>query len=259
MIPQQDITHWAVTHPWPSSDQVEQDLLLAQGMCEIAADPLLGEELVIRGGTAFHKLFLPRPYRYSEDLDYVRTTAGGIGPVAKRLTEIGRVLGYDVRTEIGRHPKIFWRYFSESGVRGRIKIEMNTYERSPALPLASVPLTVESPWCSYSQEIRTFQPEELVATKLRALYQRSKGRDLFDLWLALSVLGLDPGAIVAAFPPYRPEGVTRDLMRANLERKLGDGDFRHDCDKLIADGAEGCGYDADRAAELVDTALLSLL
>lgn len=259
MIPRQHITHWAVSHPWPASEQVEQDLLLAQGMCEIAADPLLGEELVIRGGTAFHKLFLPRPYRYSEDLDYVRTTAGGIGPITKRLTEMGRSLGYDVRTEMGRHPKVFWRYVSESGVKGRIKIEMNTYERSPAMALASVPLKVESPWCSYSQGIRTFQPEELVATKLRALYQRSKGRDLFDLWLALSVLALDPEAIVAAFPPYRPDGVTRELMRANLERKLGNRDFRHDCDKLIAGGAESCGYDAEEAAELIDDKLLPLL
>lgn len=259
MIPRKDIAAWTDDHPWPDFGQVEQDLLLAQGMCEIAADPLLSGELVIRGGTAFHKLFLPRPYRYSEDLDYVRTTAGGIGPITRRLTEIGRALGYDVRTEMGRHPKVFWRYVSESGARGRIKIEMNTYERSPAMPLASVPLTVESPWCSYRQDIRTFQPEELVATKLRALYQRSKGRDLFDLWLALSVLGLDPGAIVAAFPPYRPEGVTRELMRANLERKLGDPDFRGDCDKLIAGGAESCGYDANRAAELVDETLLSLL
>lgn len=215
--------------------------------------------MVIRGGTAFHKLFLPRSYRYSEDLDYVRTTAGGIGPIAKRLTEMGRALGYDVRTEMGRHPKVFWRYASESGARGKIKIEMNTYERSPAMPLASVPMRVESPWCSYDQEIPTFQPEELVATKLRALYQRSKGRDLFDLWLALSVLELDPATIVGAFPPYRPEGVTRKLMHANLERKLGDHDFRHDCDKLIIGGAKSCGYDADEAAALVDEKLLSLL
>ncbi|MBR3316477.1 MAG: nucleotidyl transferase AbiEii/AbiGii toxin family protein [Atopobiaceae bacterium] len=71
-----------------------------------------------------------------------------------------------------------------SGRRGKIKIEINTFERSPMLPLASRTLDVASPWCACRQDIPTFQAEELVATKLRALYQRSKGRDLFDLWLA---------------------------------------------------------------------------
>lgn len=259
MIPNSHIAHWAHEHPWPTADQVEQDLLLAQGICEIAADPLLGKELVIRGGTAFHKLFLPKPYRYSEDLDYVRTTAGGIGDIMKRLTSLGRSLGYEVKTEMGMHPKVFWRYAAESGAKAKIKVEINTFERSPALPLMNMPMSVTSPWCEYAQDIPTFQAEELVATKLRALYQRSKGRDLFDLWLALTVLDLDPEAIIAAFPPYRPENVTAKLLRTNLERKLEDRDFRHDCDQLIANGATSCGYDPRKAGALIDEKLLSLL
>jgi predicted nucleotidyltransferase component of viral defense system len=46
---------------------------------EIAKDSLLGDELVIRGGTCLHKLHLAQPLRYSEDLDYVRRTRSGIG------------------------------------------------------------------------------------------------------------------------------------------------------------------------------------
>ena len=52
-------------------------------MIEIANDGLLGQEIVLRGGTAFHKLFLPEPYRYSEDLDFVRTTTGAIGGIPR--------------------------------------------------------------------------------------------------------------------------------------------------------------------------------
>ena len=259
MIPQNVITNWSLAHPWPNADQVEQDLLLAQAICVIASDDLLGRELVIRGGTALHKLYLPRPFRYSEDLDYVRTTTGGIGAIMRRLTDMGKGLGYVVRTQMGQHPKVFWRYPTASGRRGKIKIEINTFERSPMLPLASRTLDVASPWCECRQDIPTFQAEELVATKLRALYQRSKGRDLFDLWLALTVLELEPASIVAAFPAYRPEGVTARLMRTNLDQKLADHEFRHDCDKLILGGAESCGYDALEAGALVDRALLSLL
>ena len=70
MIPYDAITAWGVAHPWPTREQVEQDLLLSRAICAIATDPYLGQELVFRGGTAFHKLFLPEPHRYSEDLDY---------------------------------------------------------------------------------------------------------------------------------------------------------------------------------------------
>lgn len=73
----------------------------------------------------------------------------------------------------------------------RVKIEINTYETSPARPHRRATYGVESGWWSGSGEVLTFQPEELVATKLRALFQRKKGRDLFDLWLALTVLGLN--------------------------------------------------------------------
>lgn len=65
MIPASDITRWSVSHAWATREQIEQDFLLSQAMCEVANDQYLGQELAIRGGTAFHKLFLPRALRYS--------------------------------------------------------------------------------------------------------------------------------------------------------------------------------------------------
>jgi predicted nucleotidyltransferase component of viral defense system len=70
MIPDAAITHRSVDAPWPTRTQVEQDLLLSRLICEISADPYLGDELVFRGGTCFHKLHLSPARRYSEDLDY---------------------------------------------------------------------------------------------------------------------------------------------------------------------------------------------
>ena len=105
----------------------------------------------------------------TEDLDYVRTTAGGIGGITKQLTSLSWSLGYDVRTEIGRRLKVFWRYTVESDAKSRIKVEMNTFERSTVLPLANVPIAVSNPWCEYEREVPTFRAEELVATKLSAL------------------------------------------------------------------------------------------
>ena len=170
---------------------------------------------------------------------------------------MGESLGYDVRTRIGAHPKVFWRTTSDQGVPLRPKIEVNTHERSPALPHLLLPYEVTSPWWTGQAEVRTFQPIELVATKIRALYQRSKGRDLFDLWLALDELHLDPDAIIAAFEPYRPSGLTSRSATANLAAKLRDPAFRGDLIPLIRQSPTG--YDADVAAERITTDLLSRL
>jgi predicted nucleotidyltransferase component of viral defense system len=131
----------------------------------------------------------------------------------------------------------------------RLKVEVNTHERSPALPTVRVPLTVESAWWSGSAEVKTFQLAELVSTKVRALYQRSKGRDLFDLWLALTHGGVDARDVLAAFDPYRPEQYTSRSAVANLEAKLNERAFRADLDTLMI--RPPGGYDIDHAAALV--------
>lgn len=257
MIPSNDIVRWSVDHQWPTRDQVEQDLLLSQAMCEISNDELLGTELALRGGTAFHKLFLPQPLRYSEDLDYVRMSTGGIGDIMKKLTALGRELGYQVNTKMGVYPKVLWKTTSEAGLPLRIKIEINTFERSPSLPLVSIPHAVDVAWYSSSAGIQVFQAEELVATKIRALYQRSKGRDLFDFWLALDLLGLDPEQIIAAFDPYRPENTTSIQMISNLETKLNDRAFLEDINSLVV--KNDLGYNPDVAGRLVIEKILARL
>ncbi len=257
MIPANAITAWGTTREWPTRDQVEQDLLLSRAICAIATDDYLGRELVFRGGTALHKLHLDHAYRYSEDLDYVRSSGTGIAQLTHALTRLGQELGFDVRTRVGVHPKVYWRATAESGIPLKIKIEINTHERSPALPLLHQRHSVDSAWWRGSALVPTFQPAELVATKIRALYQRSKGRDLFDLWLALDHLKIAPSQILSAFRPYRPENLTASKAHANLAQKLNDQSFRHDLDALVTRWPPG--YEIDSAAELITSQLLNKL
>lgn len=258
MIPRAAITEWSNRAPWPSVDQVEQDLVLSRLIVEIANHPLLGEELVFRGGTCLHKVVLPEPLRYSEDLDYVRASHGPIGPILDAIREVAGRLQMDANTDVGTFPKARLRGHYESGAGVlRVKVEINTYETSPARPYRRMDYRVDSSWWSGSADVLTFEPEELVATKLRALFQRKKGRDLFDLWVALAVLGIDPTEIVACFGPYRPEGYTAERARQGLEEHLADGDFRDDILPLLHDAPEG--YDIDAAAALVRDGLLDLM
>jgi predicted nucleotidyltransferase component of viral defense system len=103
--------------------------------------------------------------------------------------------------------------------------------------------------------VRIFQNEELAATKLRALYQRSKGRDLFDLWLMFTFLSIDSANVLSAFEIYRPDGYTAKKAIENLESKLSDATFRADIDNLISAKIEH--YDIDTAADMIIEKLLS--
>ena len=190
MIPAAYITAWSRLAPWPTDEQIEQDLVLSRLIVEIANHPDLGNELVFRGGTCLHKLALPEPLRYSEDLDYVRVSHGPIGPLLDGIRDIAAQLGMDTNTDVSTYSKV------------RLRLT------------------------PFAADVLTFQLEELVATKLRALFQRKKGRDLFDLWLALTILGLDPAEIVDCFGPYKPEGYTAERARQGLDEHLADEGFR---------------------------------
>lgn len=255
MIPRAVITEWSQYAKWPTPEQVEQDLLLSRVLVAIYNDPMLSKELVFRGGTCLHKLYLPTARRYSEDLDFVRRSAGPIAPITQSLTALGEAIGFEVSTRISAQPKVYLRTLSATDMPLRIKLEMNTHERSPARPLAAVPHVVSSSWWSGEAEVMTFQPEELVATKIRAIFQRKKGRDLFDLWLALTELQLAPDAILAAYSIYAPEGLTANRSVRDLRDKIQDRTFRNDLAALVDPWPDG--YSIETAAELVIETLLS--
>ena len=255
MIPRADVTAWGANAAWPNREQIEQDLLLSRILVEVYNDAFLSEQLMFRGGTCLHKLYLPTARRYSEDLDFVRTEAGPIGPVTRALTDLGTSLGFEVTTRISAQPKVYLRTTAETGARMKIKLEMNTHEHSPALEMASINHAVASPWWTGSADIVTFQAPELVATKIRAIFQRKKGRDLFDLWLALTELALDPDEILAAYPIYAPEGLTARRSVADLRAKVWDPVFRNDLNGLISSWP--ASYALEAAADLVIDKLLS--
>jgi predicted nucleotidyltransferase component of viral defense system len=151
VIPNADIVAWGGTRPWPTPQAIEQDLVLARLIVEIYRHPTLASELVFRGGTCLHQVVLPTPRRYSEDLDFVRSSHGGIGELLDALREVAATVGLDVHgTNIGEHPKIRLRARSESDPNQwlRIKIEINTHETSPAVPTVERAFDVSSAWFS---------------------------------------------------------------------------------------------------------------
>lgn len=222
MIPSQNIVAWGGKVPWAEQRQVEQDLIICRALVALYSDGFLRKELRFRGGTALNKLHFSAPLRYSEDIDLVRTTTGPIGPVLDGVRAVlepwlGKA-GSDL-TKIA--PKLRFRVPAEDGSGTiRLKIEINTRETDAYDPILEIPFKVENPWFTGETTIATYSREELLATKLRALLQRDKGRDLFDLAHSVNVFGgLNLTRTIECFGLYLKHS-GQEIGRAEAERRM---------------------------------------
>ena len=239
MIPKGFIAQWRTTAPWDTDAKIEQDLIISRAIVEIFSHPLLASNLAFRGGTALHKLFLAPAARYSEDIDLVQMNAGPIGPVFDALHEkLNSWLGVPSR-KLGTDIVIFtYRVQSEGYPQStlKLKIEINTREHFSVLGLQKREFSVDSRWFSGNCKVPTFGIEELLATKLRALYQRRKGRDLFDLWLGFTKTDTSAELITKCFDEYMRKSklkVSAKEYEANLEEKLKHPEFIKDTADLL--------------------------
>lgn len=261
MIPRAWIDHWRSVAPWAAEHQVEQDLVISRALVAIYSDPDLCAKLAFRGGTALQKLHLPAA-RYSEDIDLVQTRAEPIGPVLVALRDrLDGWLGEPRRDFSEGRVTLTWRFRSEGepALPPKLKVEINTREHFTAFGLQERPYEVRSPWFSGSATLTGYSLEELLGTKLRALYQRKKGRDLYDLWSVLSGADPDRERIVAAFRRYvEAEGhpVSRAQFEQNLAEKRADPRFLRDVEPLLRPGAR---WDPALAMEVVGQELVSRL
>jgi hypothetical protein len=130
-------------------------------------------------------------------------------------------LGNCKRDQAGHSTHLFFEFAPEADAAAKLKlkIEINTREHTPVHAIKTYPLQVENGWFNGKVELLSYEPEELFGTKLRALLQRRKGRDLFDLNEGLSQLKLDAAKVVACFEHYIGlEGVK--ITRAHAEQRM---------------------------------------
>ena len=240
MIPKPHIAKWQQYAPWKEFAQVEQDLIISRALVEIFSDEFLRENLAFRGGTALHKLYLNPAARYSEDIDLVQIKPGPIKSIMQRIGEVVTFFEEKRTTQVRGHgAKALYRFTSEyEEIRMRLKLEINCKEHFNVLNWVDFPFEVESEWFSGKAEIRTYNINELLGTKLRALYQRSKGRDLFDLYYSRQNIDLNYEQVIACFKDYtsfatgkKPPGKKEYLL--NIEEKENSAEFTGDMEALL--------------------------
>ncbi len=262
MIPRAYINEWRSSAPWISDAQVEQDLIICRTLVELFSHHLINETLAFRGGTALHKLYLLPASRYSEDIDLVQIQAGPAGHLMDAVQDVlNPLLGKPSRSQ--KESSIILTYKTESEIPPvqpiRLKIEVNTREHFSVYGIVDHRYSVSSQWFSKACSIKTYSLNELLGTKLRALYQRRKGRELYDLWLGITRGGAEPTKIVNAFNKYlasENHRVSHEEYRHNLEEKMGRRDFMSDTDSLLQTETD---YDPQKAFKIVCENILTLI
>lgn len=242
MISNNYITQWAVEHPWRTSEQVEQDLMLSRALVAIFSDEFLRERLAFRGGTALHKLYFSPQVRYSEDIDLVQIAPAPFGETFDHLKEALSFLPNMKRIQKTFNNSL--RFKAESTIPPivpiKIKVETNCKEHFTVLGHVDIPFSVSNGWFSGSCNIKTFRLEELLGTKVRALYQRKKGRDLFDMHYALSHADIDTSSVMECFSEYIKFSAghvpTVNMFEENMAMKLAMPEFLDDTNNYLRSG-----------------------
>lgn len=223
VVPLSYVIAWAEMAPWSDLNKIEQDLILSRAIVALFQDPFLRRQMRFRGGTALGKIHFPAIYRLSEDIDLVRTVESPVGRLIDRIRQVLEPWLGKARHDLKRtSARLRFQVPAEDNpeLQIRVKVEINTAEVDAYDPPVQVPFRVDNPWFSGAAEVVTFSREEMLATKLRALLQRDKGRDLFDLAHGLTVFGnLNLDRIVRCLDFYL-DRAGLSISRAEAERRM---------------------------------------
>lgn len=243
MIPKAYIREWRDQAPWLFDEQVEQDLILSRIIVELFNVPELAAGFAFRGGTALQKIYLEERFRYSEDIDLVQIHAAPIGPLVNKLREcLDPWLGEPSWKQNDGRFTLFYKFIAETTppIPMKIKIEINTREHFSVMGIMKKPFSVKNSWFVGDTQVSTYTLEEMLGTKLRALYQRKKGRDVLDLGVCLNNYDLDSEKILESFSKYISfvsAKATRAQFEENLYNKCLDDKFLTDITSLLPEGS----------------------
>lgn len=261
MIAQQEITAWRAYAPWSNDLMVEQDYLISKAVAAIFRDRYLRSQVAMRGGTVLHKGHLGPAIRYSEDIDLVLTGTAKPAHIKKAIHRVlAPLLGKPAESMLVSVSLAIRNFVSKSQIlreqytyeptsgeaaHATLKIEVNLNENQRVFPLVTIPIQVpHESGAPESVDVVSYDLNEMLGTKLRALFQREHGRDLFDMWHASnftrqpgSTHTLDPVLVAQAFHFYMAQegsAFTRADIQEALTRRMASPKFRNDMTGYLA-------------------------
>lgn len=198
MIRNQDILDRAAE--WQlRADVVEKDYVLGWLLAGIAAHPETRTHWVFKGGTCIKKCYF-ETYRFSEDLDFslvpeapytddailenLRIVARLAGEMSGVEFPIDQIILNPSQNRQGQptyQGRIYYRGPLGARNLSRVIFDLTRQEQIVDPP---APLTVFHPYGDASESaivVSAYSLPELVAEKMRALYERTRPRDLYDV------------------------------------------------------------------------------
>jgi predicted nucleotidyltransferase component of viral defense system len=189
----QRVREWGLQH-----GVVEKDYVLGWLLWGIGRHPVLGESWIFKGGTCLKKCYI-ETYRFSEDLDFTVVEDGPIDPVdaepllAEVLASVTDESGIDFsdrrpRLKPRKQPgsvegRVYYRGPLAAPSVASIKLDLcatellaRTPERRPIAHPHEPDETLPDP-----ADVACYTFEEVFAEKLRAMGERSRPRDLYDI------------------------------------------------------------------------------
>ncbi len=178
---------------------VEKDYVLGWLLAAIGAHPVAGREWVFKGGTCLKKCFF-ETYRFSEDLDFT-LVAGAVATEAGLAAILGEIaqaahaasgVEFPPETIVMReHPdrRGVQAFEGRLGYRGplvipttpRVRFDLTPHELVLARPQRRRILHPYPDPLPDGAGVLTYPIEELLAEKVRALHERTRPRDLYDV------------------------------------------------------------------------------
>lgn len=247
MIPVAEVR--ALRAEWSLRDDIiEKDYALGWLLAAIGADEELSTTWVFKGGTSLRKCYY-ETYRFSEDLDFTVINGGPEEPDAlvPIFGRIGAWLADEVGIEIELDDRAFVRRVNRRTNPTTLgRIAFRGPSRPPQLPKIRLDLTsdevlVNQPvirpiFHAYSDAplpvrgVLSYSATELLAEKLRALAERCRPRDLYDvvhvyrhpdlIGRAGAVLAaLDQKCAHAGIPVPDAEAIRSSPLRDELEQE----------------------------------------
>ena len=179
-------------------DVIEKDYIIGWVLWGIGSDPDLSQKWAFKGGTSLKKCYI-ETFRFSEDLDFTVLPGGlltpdEIAPKMERILE--RVhdesgIDFSVKKMKFKHNSqylytqgsIYYRGPRNHPSPARIKLDISGLEKI-VLPTILMPIahSYNDPLPDPAQ-IRCYAFEEVFAEKIRAMGERGRPRDLYDIVL----------------------------------------------------------------------------
>ena len=189
------VTEWGLR-----DDVIEKDYVIGWFLWGIGSDPDLSVHWAFKGGTSLKKCYI-ETWRFSEDLDFTVIPGGPdkpetIEPIIKRvLDRVHEESGIDFSIKASafkyfdRHlyleGSIYYRGPRNAPSPARIKLDISASEKI-ARPTVFRPIShpySDKDSLSTPLQVRCYAFEEVFAEKLRAMGERGRPRDLYDIVL----------------------------------------------------------------------------